>query len=411
MNYKKFLKSNGKVEIPNTVESEDLYVCIDAGSTETRSMFFREEDLNEEFETPEVLIMDTATVKLYEPIEGLRTSNAVADNLEMEITTSSDSHRIARGSIRKYLAKASITMSSATSKIDQMLTRYSVWSQCALTALYRAINSNTIAETYNIHLTLSLPPEDTTTARIEKVKNELSGVTTVNFPRLGKRININILKSELEIYAEPVAAAHSYVYHAEENNSIDDEITVFLDCGGRSKGAVIAKNGEQVLNGTVTAMGGGEAMLSDISRKISNKYNINAPSIDTVAESLNDGLFHIGTETKDITPEINSAKVVLAEDCAALINKLLDTTHIQIESVQRIVCTGRTFLPTVRNSTVVSKPLSEFIERQFSNIPVNIIFEKYNNINPIVNGLYLYSVTNAITNLYGELEEDEEEGE
>lgn len=415
LSYATFLQKSGKEPISKMTEVQDLYICIDAGSTETRSMLFVTEDLmDENYSEPEVFVMDTATTKLYDPIEGLRTSNTIADNLEMEIITPEESHRIARGSIRKYLTKSSVTMSSAISKIDQLLTRYSVWSQCALTALYHAMETDTLAGTYNVHLTLSLPPEDTKTIRMEKIKQSLSGLITVNFTRFGKRINLNIIEEYIEIYAEPVAAAHYYVYtHSHDDESYDtdtdigNETVVFLDCGGRSKGAVLAVNGEQILNGTVTAMGGGEAFMLDVAKRVSNKFNINAPTVDTIISSLNDGYIRIGTETKDIVPEINNSKIVLAEDCAALINKLLDAVHVQIESVQRIVCTGRTFMPIVRDRAVVSKSLAEYIERQFSNIPVHIIFERYSDSNPIVRGLYLYTIDNVISEIYPEIAKED----
>lgn len=384
---------DGQTAITNKVSNKTLNICIDVGSTMTRSLMFKPEDVQNNKLNKELLVTDTATIQLARPLPSIRTQKTIQDNLECVLTTSTNNWRIVKGSMRQLLTKESIRMVSSSSKIDQATTYQSIIFQCGLNALCESIQSDTLADVYNINLTLALPPEDTVDARKEKIVSRLTGVATVEFPRLKKKFNINI--TDIDIYAEPIAAA--YYYSMNKQTSVTENI-VFLDCGGRSKGAVLTKNGRLVLDGTVTSAGGGEKFVKEVAENIASRLEVNLPSNEVARKALDTATLNIGNQTYDIAEDIDLAKDALAEDCADIIRSLLDKTNTKLEEIQRIVCTGRSFLPSVRNGNIVSKSLVEFIEEKFQYSDVPISFERYAADNPIVHGLYYYAVFMQINN-------------
>lgn len=382
---------DGQAPIANKVASKTLNICLDVGSTMTRSIMFKSEDVQNNKLNKELLITDTATIQLARPLPSIRTQKTIQDNLECVLTTSTNTWRIVKGSMRQLLTKESVRMVSSISKLDQETTYQSILFQCALNALCESVQSDTAADVYNIGLTLALPPEDTADTRKEKITSRLLGVSTVEFPRLNKKINLNI--TSVDIYAEPIAAAYYYSINVP---SASDENIVFLDCGGRSKGAVLTKNGRLVLDGTVTGVGGGERFVQEVAQNTATRLEVNLPSAEVVRKALETGSMKIGTTDYDITEDINLAKENLAEDCTDTIRRLLDKTGTKLEEIQRVVCTGRSFLPSVKNGTVVSRSLVEFVEEQFQYNNVPIEFERYSLDNPIVNGLYYYAMFNIV---------------
>lgn len=384
-------KTDGQAPITNKVPNKVLNICLDAGSTMTRSIMFKSEDVQKGVMKPEVLVTDTATIQLSRPLPSIRTQKIIQDNLECVLTTATNTWRIVKGSMRQILTKESVRMVSSISKLDQETTYQSILFQCGLNALCESIQSDTVADVYNIHLTLALPPEDTADVRKDKITSRLLGVSTVEFPRLDKKINLNILS--VDIYAEPIAAA--YYYSINQTTAANENI-VFLDCGGRSKGAVLTKNGRLVLDGTVTGIGGGERFVQEVAQNITSRKEVNLPSMEVVRTALETGSMNIGTQVLDITEDIDLAKQTLAEDCADVIRRLLDKTGTKLEEIQRVVCTGRTFKPSIRNGTVLSKSLVEYIEEDFQYSGVPIVFERYSVDNPIVHGLYYYAMFNIV---------------
>lgn len=378
---------DGTAAITNKIPNKALNVQMDVGSTATRSTMFKTEDIKANQLAKEFIVTDTASIQLTRAIPTIRTQKAIIDNLEVVLTTSTNSWRIVKGSMRQLLTKESVGMASSISKLDQETTYQSILFQCALNCLCDAIQSDTIADVYNIELTLALPPEDTADNRRTKLVSRLLGVSTVEFPRLNKKINLNI--TGVEVYAEPVAAA--YCYCVNESDAVEQNI-VFLDCGGRSKGAVLTKNGRQVLDGTVTDLGGGERFVQEVASSIATRLDVNLPSIDVARKAIETGSIKIGTVEYDITEDIHVAKENLAADCVDTIKRLLDKTGTKLEEIQKVICTGRTFLPSVRNGNIVSKSLVEYIEEIFQYNNVSIDFERYSRENPIVNGLYYYAI-------------------
>ena len=346
-----------------------------------------------------ILKVDTATVNIKEDTKGLRTAMNIADNLEVIISNSKTTWHFVKGNMRNLFAKEYVNMSASMSKADQKLTKQSIIFQCALTVLCNAYDKGFVSNEYDIHLTISLPPEDTEDSRVEKIRENLIGTYNVKFPRLEKDINI-VIKS-VEVYAEPVAA--SYYYALENVDEIEEETAVFLDCGGRSKGAVLVKNGSLVLNGTVTDIGGGERLLLDISKNVAKRLGITRLNTNVIRDGLAEAEIKIGTKTIDIAEDINNAKANLAEACVSTINKLLDETYTQIEEVQHIICTGRTFIPSIRNGVIVSPSLVEFIKSEMneSDLELNIKFERVENDNPVVIGLLYYTLEKLSKDIEG----------
>lgn len=383
------------------VETKNSYSCIDAGSTQTRSIVFMAKDLK--LKNFNVISTDTAAIQLTRRIPAtVRTSKAIVDNLECEIESQGYRWHFVKGTMRNVLTQDSNGLISNTSKVDQDLLYQSVLFQLALSFFIKDIEQGTSAQVYRTNLYLALPPEDFVQDRIDKTTNMLTGTHIVKFPRMKKEFTICI--TSVNLYPEPEAVANRY-FNA---NAVNNDTTVFLDCGGRSKGALIVKKGQIIQDAIITDFGGGENMLNTIASIVADEYNITTPSSQTILDSLSTGFFKIGNEDKDITDEINDAKLELANSCIAAINRVLDASHTKIEEVQRVVCTGRTFYKTIRNengnSVVISPSLLDFITDSFkkqNNIKITFEYYTDKDDNPIVKGLWTYALQDAVEDIKG----------
>jgi len=391
MNFDELMEINPlSINIVKKVDHKDYYVCIDAGSTQTRSMAFSEDDIVNRAKIG-ILKTDTATSIVKRVPATIRPKKQIRENLECEVELNDKKYHFVKETMRNYLSAQGTVMVSNTSKVDQELLYQSVLFQTALNLYLRDIQAGSYADCYNVNLYLSLPPEDFISERIDKITNILTGMAKVTFPRLKRTMNICI--NDVQLYSEPEAAACRYI----NRNSVNDDTIIFLDCGGRSKGSLIVKNGTIIQDAIMTDFGGGELMLGEIATAVAENNNITIPSIDTIRQALKTGVLKIGNEDVSIIEEINDAKDTLSDGCVECISKLLDTSNTKIEEVQRVVCTGRTFLETYdENGKVISPSMVTNVSKHYENSPVKITFEFNSEDSPVVKGLYSYAVTSMM---------------
>lgn len=385
MTYKEILYNKKELAKPTPSSAiKTLDICLDVGSTQTRSICFTPKTMGLD---SEIVTIDTGVKPVRRSLSNLRTDKTLEGNLEVEVSTGNDVWHFVKGSMRNRMLNDATKIASSISKLDQVYTYQSIYFQIGLMALLDAFQTGIQSSCYDIKLTLALPPEDLLDSRQEMLKDRLKGKAVVKFPRRNLSVNINIV--DIELYSEPVAVAFNYSLNCDDSAS---QNLVFLECGGRSKGAIVTKQGTLVLEGTTTAMGGGENMLSTIADSVANRLHINLPDINVIRNCLDTGLFVYGNDTIDISDEINEAKRVLASDCVDIISTALDRTNTKLEEVQKVVCTGRSFKPSVRNGKVVSPSLATFIEDEFKYSKVPIVFETYAEDNPVVRGLSYYAM-------------------
>ena len=385
MTYRDILYSKKDLAKPTPSSAiKTLDVCLDIGSTQTRSICFTPKTMSVD---SEIVTVDTGVKMVRRSLSNLRTDKTLEGNLEVEVSTGNDVWHFVKGSMRNRMVSDATKIASSISKLDQVYTYQSAYFQIGLMVLLDAFQTGIQASCYDIKLTLALPPEDLLDSRQEMLKERLRGKAVIKFPRKNLSVNINI--TEIELYSEPVAVAFNYSLNC--NDSVSQNL-VFLECGGRSKGAIVTKQGTLVLEGTTTAMGGGENMLSAIADAVANRLHINLPDINAIRNCLDTGIFVYGNDTVDIVNEINEAKKMLASDCVDIISTALDRTNTKLEEVQKVVCTGRSFKSSIRNGKVVSPSLATFIADEFKYSQVPIVFETYAEDNPVVRGLSYYAM-------------------
>lgn len=371
--------------VAHNVSEKNLDVHMDIGSTQTRSSCC-ERGIST---ADDMLLMDTEHVILHGAMPFIRTGINMEDNLQCKIKGPAGTWHLLKGSIAALVPKDAVRLSSCSSKLDQEATFQSIVFNCGLNAVIESIKSGISSDIVNVDLTLSLPPEDLSYARQQAMRDKLLGLYEIDFPRLRRKVTLNI--TGVEVYAEPVAAAFAYLV-AEEPD--ENQTIVFLDCGGRSKGAVLYKDGALILGAVTTDLGGGENFIQDVAHNISDRLEVNLPDINTVRRALSTGDMYIGNKVYSIADDLNQGKASLAEECVSTITRLLDRCDTHLEEVQRIVCTGRTFTPSIKDGTVTSPSLINFIEDalRFSNVPLT--FERYAKPNAIVTGLEYYKMLN-----------------
>lgn len=383
----------GAVKIGKRFPSKDIDICIDAGSTGTRSILFQSKDIGNMSLEQEILEVDTPIVQVRRKIQSsIRTSKKIEDNLECEVSLpGGDSYHFVKGNMRAVLSQKGEAMVSSESKITQDLLYQTILFQMGLHIMLDDMKTSTDAEVYNVSLTLALPPEDIVDDKLDSLEQKLSGISVINFPRIKKSYKINV--HTIETYAEPEAAA--YYYTVRKGEEQESENIVFIDCGGRSKGTCIVKDNVIVQASTSTDFGGGEKMLKSLAQAIADAYSITIPNVDTVRAALLTGKINVGTNVIDISEDINYVKEELASDCVNTIHAILDKNGTKLEEIQRIVCTGRTFMPTKdADGNIISDSLVVEIKNQMASSGVSIIIEHFTDQNPIVRGLYCHAIMN-----------------
>lgn len=381
----------GAVKIGRKFPAKDINICIDAGSTGTRSILFQSKDIEEMSLEQEILEIETPIVQVRRKIpSSIRTGKKIEDNLECEVKLpGGDSYHFVKGNMRAVLSQKGEAMVSSESKIDQELLYQTILFQMGLHIMLEDMKTSTEAEVYNVSLTLALPPEDIVDDKLDNLSQKLSGISVISFPRIKKSYKINV--HNIEPYAEPEAAAYYYIVRKSDEQGAEN--IVFLDCGGRSKGACIEKDNIIVQASTSTSFGGGEKMLKNLAQTIAETYSITIPNVETVRAALMTGKINVGTNVIDITEDIQYVKEELASECVDTIHAILDKNGTKLEEIQRIVCTGRTFTPTKDvDGKVISESLVVEIKNQMSSSGVTIIIEYFSDPNPIVRGLYCHAI-------------------
>ncbi|MEG2262850.1 MAG: hypothetical protein RSC43_00075 [Clostridia bacterium] len=391
MELNSYLKTAGDDFTHATEEHAPVFVAVDLGSTETRT-----EQFDGDGSTSGVLHLDSNYAEVNHSIEHIANpSNALDSKLEAIIEDISESNKsdpafksihVVKGALMNIINVHTVNTTANASKIDQIPTYVNVIFNIGLTILLRAASLNSVpSNVIPVDATISLPPEDTTSqSRIDFFKSRVAGEYRVSFPRLNVQIRFKIAAHDVMVLSEPNAVA---ICQQVKDPIPTDTVVGFIDMGGRSSGYSFVRNGVLLEDGCMTEPIGGNTLKTIIAQRVSEKFNIQKPTIFMIDNALPTGQMRVGNKLMDISDCISAAK---REISAVLFNGFMtamDANNLQTQQLSQVYCSGRTFGSSMEGTTVKSASLMNNLEDMYHARSPYTGFDLMSSEDPVVTGL------------------------
>lgn len=369
-------------------------IAMDVGSTETRFIDFdMQGDLSDivavgsEFGivNKELAYISSPDATIAGNLEAIMVDETAASKTEPQFNTL----HVVKGKLLKAVGVPTQRTTANASKIDQQPTYVNILFNIALSIALKAVDQHMIPTNTTIDLTVSLPPEDTTSvARLDLFRARLAGRYSVEFPRLGLTVKFILEEQDILVSAESNAAAVFVAMTMEDENADESDIVGFIDIGGRSAGNSFIIDGTLASDRCSTTPYGGLMMLNEIAQNVADTYNIQPPALSVVQASLGSGQLKIGNRKMDISECITQAKYSLARPIFDDFMRALDNNHLQAQQVARIYCSGRTFGSSRDESgKVTSTSIMTILEDMYKTRSPYTEFIAVPETYPIVSGL------------------------
>lgn len=382
--------------LPKNVKLE-LNLAIDTGSTETRGVVFTYNDEDslpvEDVEDSNYAIGDYD--EDYSDIEVM--SAQVYDSLEVKLRTiNEEKFSFLKGTLAKQV-ETNRNSSSSMSKAEQESTQVNIHAFIVMELLKYIIDTGTDIEgvTVTIKLTLALPPEDTDRGRVEIIKQSLEGVFEAELPRLNKTLSYCILKEDIKIVSECNATSTYYAIMVDDGSMIENEENIIVfEGGGRSSSVSVIKEGKLIKRLNVNDNTVSGTQLRDaLASKIAELRKTNQPSPRNAEKALTTCFYNHGSEKINVVEEVDVAKKEFAVKAVTPLITAVGKAGLSMGDIQKIVFSGRLFLPVIEDGEVLSPSLSEYVLDEFNKVgnttAKGILLEKRY---PIPQGLAAYRV-------------------
>lgn len=326
---------------------ENVVAGLDGGSTQTRVSFMRRSDELQSLENVYVIpsaiteIKHAAEIKakgteLYHRMESFITNQALAPYNVF------DKVRVVRGTKMIDAGQAISRINSSVQKVNTPAFYINIIDAIAYGLVMDcAQRKMPLAETYQVSLTCSLPPDD-----VKGDKNKETFLKNIqnsfqwNSLELGVQINIDIVNCH--ITTEPEAGVKcNYALSGEEI----PYLVLAVDGGGRSIGTEILRQGLTFPQGSIAYPYGGTQLADDVANKYFNMYGGSKPTEISIREALRTGYLRKGRSSIDIVELIDEAKRELAQRLFNdMITNVFDSqTIVTIEDIEVIIFSGRLF--------------------------------------------------------------------
>lgn len=372
-------------------DTAPLMVAQDLGSTETRTLAF---DLNANLS--DILKVDSNYAVVFRDMSCVSArSKDLFSQLEMVVTDLTadkkamplfKSMRVIKGPLMHVINSHTTRTTANSSKIDQVPTFVNSLTNIALMLLLRAADTKAMpADTVPVDLTVSLPPEDTSTpVRVNMFISRLAGEYSVEFVRLGCTIRFSLAEDAIHIFSESnaVAIAQQATAPLEEGDTV-----AFIDVGGRSTGYSFVHNGVLLEDGCVTEGIGGQKLKELTAQRASNMLNTQMPSDDVIMRALDTGKIRLGTKYMDISSAITESKQEIAEQIFNGFMLAMDRNDLQAQQISTVYCSGRTFGISKDGEYVTSPSIMSILEELFKERAPYTEFKEVAMSDPIVTGL------------------------
>lgn len=372
-------------------------ICIDCGSTGTRGLLFSrgESDFSKvDVETSEYACKpydyDSSHIRMLRPM--------LRDCLEVKLNPLKEGKQpftFFKGSLANQIGVSNRAMASV-SKADQEATTVNIHSMIVMSLLRQIIATNCdIPETtiVRIRLSLALPPEDMNSHRIDSIKKDISGQYEAYLPRLSRHFTYYIPENDIQIVSECNATAMYYGLGLDED--LSDMNIIIIEGGGRSSSAAVVKNGQLIQELNMNSLDvSGFRLRSELITLISQNKGMSTISDAMADKAIMTGFIRNGAKLIDITRELFTAKEIVASGYIDFIYKTASAAGIKVSEVQRVVYSGRLFLPILdtEKSTIISPSIADMVMSKINKdvfIESNILCDRY----PIPMGLGMYRVS------------------
>lgn len=388
-------------------------IAIDAGSTETRGVIV----LNDGVELSSVdNLTDVEFARLLSVNSGYASISAetqlgrpskydsLADKLEYLIVKESGGdlgwtkQRILKASLMEASARSVSKVASSLLKTQQSQTYINIIATIANVLLSKSVtDGKAFREVMDIDLSLALPYEDIYAAKsLEEFKEKLSGVYKVIFPRLpvdkvnadGKLVDaegnaceitgkpakkipyfvkFKISQDRIFITSEQNAVAEYYsaVFDDEIQDEQNNERTVIIDVGGRNTAMLLDKQSGMDESIQMTFDDGGSGLIKDIRDSAIKHFDLTTVSEDQALQALTTGKMSYGGKTIDCLEIVNAAKQRFAKTLYENYTQFLDSYSTKVNSIRRVVVSGRSFKSITENQGDAEVVLSPSIKTYF----------------------------------------------
>lgn len=386
-------------KVADTVNQKTLWISMDIGSTETRSITFSPEVKDQQsvyktsvFTTPS----QTWVADNNMPLDG----QSMGDRLCCRFPSGQIAGFLAKGAIANSLVSKARVINSSSDKLLQRATYSSIFFDIALICELDAQVTGVKANHYSIKLMLSIPPKESSNAknRENQAKYFNQGGVTYFFPYFedaGGSFSIQTC----DLFQEPEAAG---IFFRVEDRLIDQRANyLFLDVGGRSAGVVPMKNGKMIgSNTTIDKSIGGSKLLAAIAEDVAQAYDIPIPDTNLICNALQTGEFYVPSRNADYGQDSKFKEVVdknkrkFADTIAQYCSDSAAINSIDFGYLTGIYLTGRVFNDYVDPKTGQNyyTSLSELVTQALRDDygyygSVKCRNTEYD-LNPICNGLF-----------------------
>lgn len=347
INFNEVLDRTYNSNLPH-VKQKVLWISMDIGSTETRSITYSPEVkeqqtayLTEVFKTPsQTWVADTNI-----PVDG----ESMKDRLVCRFSSGQIAGVCAKGTITDSLVSKARTINSSSDKLLQRATYSSIFFDIALICELDSQVTGVKADHYIIKLMLSIPPKESNNKKNRENQEKFfnQGGIVYYFPFFEDNGGSFSIQS-CNLLQEPEAAG---IYFKAIHNLIDARSNyLFLDVGGRSAGVVPMKSGRLLgSNTTIDKTIGGSKLLANIAEEVAIKYSISVPSTDLICNALQTGEFYIPSRGTDCGQDSDFKEIVdhnkrkFAETIAQYCSDSAAINGIDFGYLNGIYLTGRVF--------------------------------------------------------------------
>lgn len=381
------------------VNQKMLWISMDIGSTETRSITYSPEVkgqqtgyLTEVFRTPsQTWVADTNI-----PVDG----ESMRDRLVCRFPSGQIAGVCAKGTIADSLVSKARTINSSSDKLLQRATYSSIFFDIALICELDAQVTSVKADHYIIKLMLSIPPKESNNKKNRENQERFfnQGGITYFFPFFEDRGGSFSIQS-CNLLQEPEAAG---IYFKAVNHLGDGRNNyLFLDVGGRSAGVVPMKGGKLLgSNTTIDKTIGGSKLLVNIAEEVATNYSISVPSADLICNALQTGEFYIPSRDTDCGQDSDFKEIVdrnkrkFADTIAQYCSDSAAVNGIDFGYLNGIYLTGRVFNdyidPKTNQPYYVSlfELVKEALQNDYGYEGAVHCETREHNLNPICNGLF-----------------------
>lgn len=379
------------------LEIGQQYYAVDLGSTGTRTVAFSPTSLgnmdvievpSEYVEVTDVSHLESKSNNLYDLMEYV-----IKDTTAGKATKPADGKHVVKCGVASDTGQTPVKTTSNQGKIEQDATYINLLVSVA-TRLYMAQSiRNTLAPSYKIDLTVSLPTADIMSKiRKERFIENVVGTYEVRMPRAGLTLKFEITNVLLEDESQ---AALRYWATRSQKEVEDFANILVIDGGGRSFDIGYLENGRLNSSACHTTQFGGNRLETRVRELYTERSGESQPTLQSIRKAIPTGLMQDGAIQVDISEYVKEAKYILALEIMDELNKVFDSTDgLSPKSFQLVLTTGGCFNPTGQEDKVqYTSSLTTELNRVFAKSSPNTKFERIKEKSPIVKGLVFYRIS------------------